>query len=497
MGNEQSTNEELTQNGNISKHGNGSVNGFSTNITSNSLEIDMKTDNPVHQNGEPIPLNLATESSDCVVVESDTQSVSVQVISEIPDTNNKTEEVKTSKEEKDNRFSKLFKKKDHKPDGERVQEKEKKTSNEDQVDKSNFSTDPQQETANLKQDSEPVTEPESVTLDSSPDCNKVSATDNGNGQPVESQEDGIPEENPVMNFFKTLVTTTKTSKKETAAPEATKDQSLKDTQPTAPTTVAQISEPPAAPKGMPAPPPPPPEPPKMEIKGEPTAKPVKPASKEDTKAAAKEPETSKGKSAKDTLSRFFRPKETPVEVQQPVVEVQTDNKVEHLKTAVEVPQRVVQVNEQEDAPQPGVEAEKVDPSKTGTLEAAAKPEPPPAVQEEKRAASKSSFLSLFKPKAAEPKKTTPTPPAAAEAAQAVKAKEDPKAAAKSSEAVVDNKPVPAASQAGDDAANVPRKLEKRNSIQLFFKNLGQKRHSTDAGVQTEPATVAPAAEKAK
>ncbi|KAM4563910.1 breast carcinoma-amplified sequence 1 isoform 2-T2 [Odontesthes bonariensis] len=519
MGNEQSTNEGLTQNGNISKHGNGSVNGFSANITSNSLEIDVKTDNTVHQNGEPIPLNLATESSDCVVVESDAQSANVQVISEIPDTNNKKEEVKTSKEEKVNRFGKLFKKKDHKPDGERVEEKEKKTSSVDQVDTSNFPTDPQQETANLKQDTEPVTEPESVTLES----NKVPATDNGNGQPVESQEDGIPEENPVMNFFKTLVTTTKTSKKETAAPELTKDQSLKETQPAAPTTVAQISEPSAAPKGMPAPPPPPPEPPKMEIKGEPTAKPVKPAPKEDLKAAAKEPEPSKGKSAKETLSRFFRPKETPVEVPQPVVEVQTDNKVEPQKAAVEVPQRVVEVQMMEDVPQPGVEAE-VDPSKTGTLEAAAKPEPPPPVQEEKRAASKSSFLSLFKPKvlldqmttkvqaastsgvrllrkttglAPEPKKTTPTPPAAAEAAQAVKAKEEPKAAAKSSEAVVDNKPVPAASQAGDDAANVPRKLEKRNSIQLFFKNLGQKRHSTDAGVQTEPVTVAAAAEKAK
>ncbi|XP_022045492.1 breast carcinoma-amplified sequence 1 isoform X8 [Acanthochromis polyacanthus] len=278
-----------------------------------------------------------------------------------------------------------------------------------------------------------------------------------------------------MNFFKTLVTTTKTSKKETTTPDATKEQSQKETQPAATTTVAQISEPPAAPKGMSIPPPPPPEPPKMEIKGEPTAKPVKPVPKEEPKAAAKQPESSKGKSAKDTLSKFFRPK-------------------------------------------------KVDPSKSGTLEAAAKPEPPPPVQEEKKKASKSPFFSFFKPKvlldhmttkvqtastsgvrllrkttglAAEPKTATPTPPAAAEATQAVKAKEEPKAAAKSSEAVVDNKPASVASQAGDDAANVPKRLEKRNSIQLFFKNLGQKRHSTDAGVQTEPVTVAPAAEKAK
>lgn len=79
--------------------------------------------------------------------------------------------------------------------------------------------------------------------------------------------------------------------------------------------VAQVSEPPAAPKGMSIPPPPPPEPPKMEIKGEPAAKPVKPTPKEEPKAAAKEPESSKGKSAKDTLSKFFRPKVNKLQTQ--------------------------------------------------------------------------------------------------------------------------------------------------------------------------------------
>lgn len=59
---------------------------------------------------------------------------------------------------------------------------------------------------------------------------------------------------------------------------------------------------------MSIPPPPPPEPPKVEIKGEPAAKPVKPTPKEEPKADAKEAQTSKGKSAKDTLSKFFRPK---------------------------------------------------------------------------------------------------------------------------------------------------------------------------------------------
>lgn len=73
--------------------------------------------------------------------------------------------------------------------------------------------------------------------------------------------------------------------------------------------------------------------------------------------------------------------------------------------------------------------------------------------------------------AADPKKATSAPAAAAEPAQVAKAKEEPKAAAKSSEAVVDNKPVLVASQAADDGASVPKKLEKRNSIQLFFKTL--------------------------
>ncbi|XP_039656285.1 breast carcinoma-amplified sequence 1 isoform X7 [Perca fluviatilis] len=450
MGNENSKNAELTENGNIpGKHGNGSVNGLSANITSNGLEIAVNTETIVQQNAEPLSLELATES---------TQPEILETI---------------------------------------IHKNQVKKGNEDQTDLSLPATNPQPEAANLKRASESLTVPESVTLDSGPEKEKAPESDNG--------EDSNPEENPVMNFFKTLV--------------------------------AQVSEPPAAPKGMSYPPPPPPEPPRMEIKGEPAAKPVKPTPKEEPKAAAKEAESPKGKSARVALSKFFRPKvllgvkaskgkgasasgaktpakaktaavtirdapaqpavevqETPV-VPQPVVavEVQSENNVGHHETAEEVAQPVVEEQVVEEVPQPVVEAEKVDPSKAGTLEAAAKPEPPPPVQEAKKTASKSSFFSLFKPKAADPQKASPAPAAA----ETVKAKEEPKAAAKSSEAVVDNKPASVAPQAGDDAANVPRKLEKRNSIQLFFKHLGQKRNSTDAGVQTEPVPVAPAAEKAK
>ncbi|XP_035512631.1 breast carcinoma-amplified sequence 1 isoform X9 [Morone saxatilis] len=451
MGNENSQSKQLTKNGKIpEKHENGSVNGISASITSNGLEIGgVNSETVVQKNGGPLNLNFATESTEreYVIVESDSNHVDAPVITEILEASVQKKEVKKSKGEKVPLFGKMFKMKAEPPaDVESVKEKE--TSNEDQTDVSVPATDPQRETANLKQESESLTEPESVTLDPGPEEEKAPETDNGNSQPVENQEDSNPEENPVMNFFKTLVTPTKTTKKETATPDATKDQSPKETQPAATITVAQVSEPPAAPKGMSIPPPPPPEPPKMEIKGEPAAKPVKPTPKEEPKAAAKEPGPSKGTSAKDTLRKFFHSK-------------------------------------------------KVDPSKTSTLEAAPKPEPPPPVQEEKKTASKSSFLSFFKPKAADPKKAAPAPAAAAEAAQTVKAKEEPKAAAKSSEAVVDSKPATVASQAGDDAANVPKKLEKRNSIQLFFKILGQKRNSTDAGVQTEPVAVAPAAEKAK
>uniref|UniRef100_UPI0037E824A6 breast carcinoma-amplified sequence 1 isoform X8 n=1 Tax=Semicossyphus pulcher TaxID=241346 RepID=UPI0037E824A6 len=527
MGNDQSKPKERTKSLKKSeKHGNGSVNGLSAGITPNGLEIDVKGET-IQQNGGPPSLDLPTDATEpeYVIIESDPQNASIvaPVISEVletatkaelvlenaieaeevvetaikteiletaiqtkevlenaikqdeVDTSIKKEEVKKVKE-KVSPFGRMFKKKVVPPVEVEVVE-EKEPTNEDQTDQtapeeSPPATDPEPEASNLEQEPVPepesLPEPESATQEPGPEEEKAPEPDNADEQPEEEQEEDIPEENPVMNFFKTLVTPTKTTKKEAATPDATKEQSQKESQPAAGTTVAQVSEPPAAPKGMSIPPPPPPEPPKMEIKAEPA---VKPTPKEEPKAAAKEPEPSKGKSAKNALSSFFRPK-------------------------------------------------KVDPSKAGTLEAAAKPEPPPPVQEEKKTETKPSFFSLFKPKvlldnmttkvqaastsgvrflrrttgvAAEPKKAAPAPAAAAEAA---KAKDEPKAAAKTSEAVVDNKPASAASQAAEAAANVPKKLEKKNSINLFFKSRSQKRNSTDAGVQTEPAVAAPA-EKAK
>lgn len=73
--------------------------------------------------------------------------------------------------------------------------------------------------------------------------------------------------------------------------------------------------------------------------------------------------------------------------------------------------------------------------------------------------------------AADAKKTSPEVPAATEAAPPVKTKEEPKAAAKTSESTGESKAAGTAAQAGEEAPSAPRKLEKRNSIQLFFKIL--------------------------
>ncbi|CAL8276160.1 unnamed protein product [Boreogadus saida] len=290
--------------------------------------------------------------------------------------------------------------------------------------KTNMVVDQEQDDTAKNQDSETLEEPKSVTLDL-----KLAAgqTDNDDqkSQPEEKKEES--DQNPVMNFFKTLVTPTKSQKKETATPDVTKDQPPEETPPTvASTTVAQVPEPPAAAKGMSIPPPPPPEPPKMEIKGGPAAQQQKPTPKEEAKASAKQPDAAKGKSAKETLSSFFRskaskPKSAPssganapakaaaVEIQevlQQVDQVQDTvpdepEPVLEVKETVEcLPQPVVEVQTVEEVvPEPVVvEVEKADASKTTTLEADVKPQAAAPLPDDKKPAAKSPFFSFFKPK---------------------------------------------------------------------------------------------------
>lgn len=71
-------------------------------------------------------------------------------------------------------------------------------------------------------------------------------------------------------------------------------------------------------------------------------------------------------------------------------------------------------------------------------------------------------------KAPEPKKETPAAPPVAEAAPPAKAKEEQKPTAPALQAAPDNK---SADSTENASPNMPRKLEKRNSLQLFFKTL--------------------------
>ncbi|KAL7864330.1 hypothetical protein AOLI_G00157500 [Acnodon oligacanthus] len=350
------------------------------------------------------------------------------------------------------------------------------------------------EPPDIKGSTQPEEEPQGETLNSS-------ATEVA--EDIAQPEEVSPEENPVMNFFKTLVSPTKTTKEATAAPDASKDQSQKEA-PSA--SVPNVQEVPKVP------PPPPPAPPKMENKAESAVK-KEEAPAAAAAAAAKEQETPSKAKAKDSpFGKLFRPKALLGKVVSKVQAATVSGASAPAKTSA------ASVVKEEAEP---VEVQ-VDASKTSTLEAAAKPEPPPAPKPEEKKAEKkpSPFANLLKPKvllgqvsskiqaaassaaasvslgtggaATEHKKEPPAAPAAAEAAASVKVKEEPKPAVTATAAAAsapDNKSV---GSADNPSPSVPRKLEKRNSIQLFFKNLGQKRHS-DAGVQTE--AVAP--EKAK
>ncbi|XP_047663381.1 breast carcinoma-amplified sequence 1 isoform X2 [Tachysurus fulvidraco] len=302
-------------------------------------------------------------------------------------------------------------------------------------------------------------------------------------QDTNQPEQSSTEEKSVMNFFKkTFVTSPKTTKEATASPDVSKDQSKKETPPA-----------PAANEAAKVPPPPPPAPPKMESKAEPAVKKDEAPLVEVAATVSKEQDTpSKTKTKDSPFGKLFRTKAL-------------------LGKMVSKGARV-----------PAKTSSAVDASKTSTLEAGAKAEPPPATKPEEKKAEKkpSPFANLLKPKvllgqvsakihaaassaaagislgaggaATEPKKETPAATTApAVAAPSTKAKEEPKPAAPAALAAAsqDNKSV---GSTDNSSPSTSRKLEKRNSIQLFFKNLGQKRHS-DAEVQTE--TVAP--EKAK
>ncbi|XP_021421721.1 skin secretory protein xP2 isoform X2 [Oncorhynchus mykiss] len=497
MGNEHSKNKGHTKDKSeqaLDKHPEGEVNNHAVSILYDGLENSDTSEAAVEQNSQPSSRPPAKEpgiveanGSGCAPVvveqepvienvpEAEAETAKPKTIPE-PEPNHQKKEPKESSKERVNVFDNLFKKKatpqpnpDPAPEKEEpIKEKtveESKSSPEVSVTVTDgIHDEPLDE---VKEDTETSVKPPKP----SPEAEEVKGPGIGEeSSHLEENQEGESqtEDNPVMNFFKTL--------------------SQKEAQPTAKTTAAQVVDAPAAAKGgmsFPPPPPPAPAPPKMEVKAEIAAQPVTNAPKKEPKDAAKEPEATKSKSD-SPFSRLFSRKA--------LLGLKSKIKVKSTSGA------------SAPAKPPAVE---IDASKTATLEASAKPEPPPAPapkEGKKPAVAKASF-SFFKPKdllnqmaskvqtastsgvrllkkpfkgASEPKKEAPAPAADAIAGPSV-AKEEPKAP---EIPAVDSKPASGPSEGGDNSPVLPKRLEKRNSIHLFFKNLGKRQ--SDAGVQTEP-----------
>ncbi|XP_076132663.1 breast carcinoma-amplified sequence 1 isoform X2 [Alosa pseudoharengus] len=432
MGNEMSSHKKKGPKGKVQ---NGDLNGHAVNASSDDMtetvtttEVTVETSQcpalAVTTNADPSPVVEATGAgeTDGVQEQSQEQSIDKAAAEKNDDAICVIEESKSPGGNKTNFFNKLFNKKsDTKPVEGDVETHSEEVVSADQVDAEEVTNNLQSEPVDIK-DSTELELPERESLHSSPAVT----------------EQNQSEDNPVMNFFKTLVTPTKTPKEAAASSDVSKDQSQKETAATtAPANVQEVEA-----KGKMAPPPPP-EPLKMECKTEPTSK------KEESQPAPKEIEAgAKPKSAKESaFSKLFRPK--------------------------------------------------TDASKAATLEACAKLEPAPAVKQEEEKAEKkpSTFASFFKPKAAEPTKDSPAVAANPEPPQAPKAKEEARAAPPSAPPAPPAPPLDKSVESAENPSPTVPRREKRNSIQLFFKNLAQKRHS-DAGVQTEAAAPS-TAEKGK
>ncbi|XP_071203710.1 neurofilament heavy polypeptide-like isoform X1 [Salvelinus alpinus] len=510
MGNEHSKNKGHTKDKSeqaLDKHPEGEVNSHAVRILYDGLENSDTSEAAVEQNSQPSSLPPPKEpgiveanGSGCAPVvveqepvienvpEAEAETAKTKTIPE-PEPNHQKKEPKESSKERVNVFDNLFKKKaTPQPNPDPAPEKEDPIKDKTVEESKSSPEVPVTVTDGIH--AEPLDEVKEE-VNPSPEAEDVKGPGIGEeSNHLEENQEGESqtEDNPVMNFFKTLVTPTKKNKQGAATPDVTKDQSQKEAQPTATTTAAQVVDAPAAAKGgmsIPPPPPPAPAPPKMEVKAEIAAQPGTNTPKKEPKDDAKEPEATKSKSD-SPFSRLFSRKA--------LLGLKSKIKVKSTSGA------------SAPAKPPAVE---IDASKTATLEASAKPEPPlaPAPKEGKKPAVAKASFSLFKPKdllnqmaskvltastsgvrllkkpfkgASEPKKEAPAPAAEAIAGPSV-AKEEPKAP---EIPAVDSKPASGPSEGGDNSPVLPKRLEKRNSIHLFFKNLGKRQ--SDAGVQTEP-----------
>ncbi|KAG1960770.1 hypothetical protein F2P79_005190 [Pimephales promelas] len=332
MGNEQSTQKRPPKTNAEKKVKNGDLNGHAVPNPDGTELVASKTA-AVEQKSEPPPVTIKNEpkppkkeevdgcklNGPAHVATTPEQKTTIVKNAEPPKT-----VPKPSEDEVTTLFGKMFKKKSEpvKPALE----------SNDSVDALvDLKIDLQPDPVDIKTSTQP--EPEGETLEPCP----VEVTEENH-----PSEDIKATEKTVMNFFKTFVTPTKTSKEAKATPDASKEQAQE------------------TPK---APPPPPPAPPKMESKAEPVVKKEETsATKAAAAASAKAEGSAKTKTKDSSFSKLFRPKPVVVEEKKPV-EVQ------------------------------------VDASKSSTLEASAKPEEPPAPKpEEKKQEKKSTFGNMFKPK---------------------------------------------------------------------------------------------------
>ncbi|XP_061115054.1 breast carcinoma-amplified sequence 1 [Conger conger] len=351
---------------------------------------------------------------------------------------------------------------------------------------------------------------------------------------TEEQDSGA-EDSPVMNFFKTLVTPSKAPKDEGAPPaipveevkvsEEPEPKTRGETSPVSPAASPSMAEPKApatvkisvvspfsklfkskqsskgaqpetttkevdasmatkAPK--PPPPPPPPEPPKLEVKVDLEAKALNSAQKEAPKDAVKEPEAaSKQKPAKGSpFLKLFHPKEEEKqdEEPQPVEEEVTEMDSKAKAADVQI------------TPGQSPKSEK----KSGKSNLLFRLKPlslqVPAVPVCSHSVPASSATATPDTKAKEATSVV-VPTVTTVTTQAIVVEPRPAAEAEKMRIVrqeaapADGKSVSGASQSGEDGtSSLTRKLEKRNSIHMFFKSLAPKRQS-EAGVQTDPVTI--------
>ncbi|KAJ8265588.1 hypothetical protein COCON_G00146870 [Conger conger] len=354
---------------------------------------------------------------------------------------------------------------------------------------------------------------------------------------TEEQDSGA-EDSPVMNFFKTLVTPSKAPKDEGAPPavpveevkvsEEPEPKTRGETSPVSPAASPSMAEPKApatvkisvvspfsklfkskqsskgaqpetttkevdasmatkAPK--PPPPPPPPEPPKLEVKVDLEAKALNSAQKEAPKDAVKEPEAaSKQKPAKGSpFLKLFHPKEEEKQDEEPQPVEEEVTEMDSKAKAADVQITPGQSPKSEKKSGKSNLLFRLKPLVLQSLQV-------PAVPVCSHSVPASSATATPDTKAKEATSVV-VPTVTTVTTQAIVVEPRPAAEAEKMRIVrqeaapADGKSVSGASQSGEDGtSSLTRKLEKRNSIHMFFKSLAPKRQS-EAGVQTDPVTI--------